>query len=82
MGGPIFLIKSDIHRVRDGARVDPPGVIFRLPGPQDAATAHTHPNSNTHTNPAHEGVRWGCKILGSVWPRQTSFLIILNFSYI
>ena len=82
MGGPIFLIRSDIHHVRDGARVDHPGVIFRLPGPKDAATAHTHPNSNTHTNPAHEGVRWGCKILGSVWPRQTSFLIILNFSYI
>ena len=80
MGGPIVLIKSDIHRVRDGARVDPPGVIFQLPAPQDAATAHTHPNSNTHTNPAYEGVRWGCKILGS--PCQTSFLIILNFSYI
>ena len=44
MGGPIFLIRSDIHRVRDGARVDPPGVIFWLPEPQYAATAHTYPN--------------------------------------
>ena len=58
MGEPIFHIRSDIHRVHDGARVDPPGVIFWLPGPQYAATAHTYPNSNTHTNPAHEGVRW------------------------
>ena len=58
MGGPIFLIRSDIHRVHDGARVDPPGAIFRLSRPQDAAMADTHPNSNTHTNPAHEGVRW------------------------
>ena len=56
MGGPIFLIRSDIHHVRDGARVDPPGVIFRLPGPQDAATAHTHPNSNTHTRGGEVGM--------------------------
>ena len=56
MGGPIFLIRSDIHRVRDGARVDPPGVIFRLPGPQDAATSHTHPNSNTHTRGGEVGM--------------------------
>ncbi len=56
MGGPIFLIRSDIHRVRDGARVDPPGVIFWLPGPQDAATAHTHPNSNTHTRGGEVGM--------------------------
>ena len=45
--------------------------FFVCPGPRML----THPNSNTHTNPAHEGVRWWCKILGSVWPRQTSFLI-------
>ena len=48
MAKPIFIIRSDIRHVHDGARVDPPGARFLLPGPLTAATAHTQ--HNTHTN--------------------------------
>ena len=39
MAGYIFIIRCDIRHGHDGPRVDTPGAIFGLPGPQDAATA-------------------------------------------